>query len=217
MRANLCALILAATALAQQPDSAFAPITDRPGLPRVLLIGDSISIGYTPPVRALLEGKANVHRPADNSGPTTHGVQFLETWLGKGKWDVIHFNFGLHDLKLMWDGEHQVSRGDYERNLRRIVERLRQTGARLVWASTTPVPDAKVDPPRSDSDVVRYNEAAARVMKDNGIEIDDLYGLIRPRLAELQQPANVHFKPEGYSLLAGQVAARIEGALPKAK
>lgn len=206
-------LLMALGALAQQPGSVFAPVTDVPGLPRVLLIGDSISMGYTPRVRELLQGKANVHRVPDNAGPTTHGVQFLETWLGAEHWDVIHFNFGLHDLKLMWDGQRQVSPEDYERNLGRIVTRLRQTGAKLIWASTTPVPDTKVNPPRSDSDVVLYNKAAARVMKQNGIEIDDLYGLVKPKLASLQQPANVHFTAEGYSVLAQQVAERIRTGL----
>ena len=44
----------------------FAPIKDVPGLPRVLLIGDSISIGYTLPTRQRLIGVANVHRPPMN-------------------------------------------------------------------------------------------------------------------------------------------------------
>jgi hypothetical protein len=114
-------LLLGASVLLAQSSPAFAPVTDAPGLPRVLLIGDSISIGYTVPVQKLLAGKANVHRVPDNAGPTTHGVQFLETWLGNERWDVIHFNFGLHDLKLMWDGEHQVRVEDYERNLRRLA------------------------------------------------------------------------------------------------
>src|SRR5689334_4412744 len=82
---------------------AYQKITDVPGLPRVLLIGDSISIGYTVAVRDELKGKANVHRPATNCGPTTRGVQMIDQWLEDGKWDVIHFNFGLHDLKFVDD------------------------------------------------------------------------------------------------------------------
>ncbi len=174
-------------------------------------------MGYTQPVRDLLQGKANVHRIPDNGGPSTHGIQFLESWLGKEQWDVIHFNFGLHDLKLIWDDASQVSVQDYERDLRRIVQRLRKTGAHLVWASTTPVPEGPVDPPRSDADVLRYNRAAARVMKENGIPIDDLYTLVQPRLADLQQKQNVHFKPDGYDVLAAQVAASITTALDRAR
>ena len=85
-----------------------APIRDVAGLPRVLLIGDSISIGYTLPTRELLKGKANVHRIPTNGGPTIRGLVQIDSWLGDGKWDVIHFNWGLHDLKFMPHGKRQV-------------------------------------------------------------------------------------------------------------
>ena len=85
----------------KQPNPVYAPIKDDPNLARVLLIGDSISIGYTLAVRELLEGKANVHRPPTNCGPTTRGLEQIDAWLGDKKWDVIHFNFGLHDLKYL--------------------------------------------------------------------------------------------------------------------
>src|SRR5258708_38523820 len=84
---------------------------DDPALPRVLIIGDSISIGSTDPVRELLHGKANVHRISENGGPTSNGVKKIDQWLGGGKdakWNVIIFNFGLHDLKIMPDDIHQV-------------------------------------------------------------------------------------------------------------
>ena len=65
-----------------------------PNLPNVLIIGDSISIGYTSGVRDLLKGKANViHNPGNAQG-TTHGCKNLDAWLGDTKWDVIHFNWG---------------------------------------------------------------------------------------------------------------------------
>ena len=72
-------------------------VADDPKLPRVLLIGDSVSRGYTQAARKALAGKANVHRAPANCGPTASGVKNLEVWLGDGKWDVIHFNFGIHD------------------------------------------------------------------------------------------------------------------------
>ena len=125
----LFATILAVPATAQQTESALAPISDRPGLPRVLLIGDSISVGYTLPVRHALEGVANVHRVLNNSGPTTKGLEHMDEWLGKDQWDVIHFNFGLHDLKQLQPGRRQVPLDAYEGNLKRLVARLKQTGA----------------------------------------------------------------------------------------
>ena len=211
-------LILLLTAIctvltAQDYRGPIPEIEDTPGLPRVLLIGDSISIGYTVPVRKLLAGKANVHRISGNAGPSSNGVFLIDTWLGKAKWDVIHFNFGLHDLKRLEDGKHQVPIESYERYLRLIVQRLKQTGARLIWATTTPVPDAKVSPPRVSGDVSVFNAAAARVMKEHEVTIDDLYGFALPRLGEIQQPANVHFTPAGSEALAKQVVSVIEPAL----
>jgi hypothetical protein len=141
-------------------DPAMVDVADVLGLPRVLLIGDSISLGYTLPVRARLAGIANVHRPAANAGPTTVGVKDLDAWLHVGAaagepskaWDVIHVNFGLHDLKIMKPGPdggvRQVPPAEYEANLRALIGRLRATGASLVWASTTPVPDAPQKPMR---------------------------------------------------------------------
>ena len=77
------------------------PIEEVKGLANVLIIGDSISIGYTLPTRVLLQGKVNLHRIPTNGGPTTKGITEIEKWLGERKWDLIHFNWGLHDLKYM--------------------------------------------------------------------------------------------------------------------
>lgn len=209
-------VLLALPLLAQTPHPSLAPVADTPGLPRVLLIGDSISMGYTIPVRTLLEGKANVHRIPENAAFTKFGVENIDKWLGTGKWDVIHFNFGLHDIKRMDNGETQVSLADYETNLRRIVERLTKTGAVLVFATTTPVPEGKVSPPRVPADVMRFNEAALRVMRDNGVAVNDLYAFALPRLADIQTPVNVHYTEAGYAALAQEVAAHIRTALTRA-
>jgi acyl-CoA thioesterase-1 len=199
---------------------AYAAVQDVAGLPRVLVIGDSISIGYQVPLRDALTGKANVHRPATNCGPTSRGVEQIDQWLGDGKWDVIHFNFGLHDVRHFDDqdkatsadqGRRQVSDADYEKNLELLVVRMKKTGAKLIFATTTPVPTGSAG--RIQGDERKYNEIALRVMQKHGVAIDDLYSFALPRLAEMQLPANVHFKPEGSKQLADQVAASIAKAL----
>lgn len=201
----------------QQPiwsrKEALEPVVDRPGLPRVLLIGDSISIGYTLFVRELLKDVANVHRIPENGGPTLNGVEKLEAWLGAGEWDVIHFNFGLHDIRRMDGGQWQVPMDAYEGNLRRMVARLKKTGAKLIFAATTPVPKGKLSPPRVPGDEVTFNEIAARVMRANGVDWNDLHAFSRDRLAGWQVPANVHFHEEGSRALAGEVARVIRKAI----
>jgi hypothetical protein len=179
-------------------------VADKPGLPRVLLIGDSVSRGYTQPVRAALEGKMNVHRAPENCGPTANGLKKIEVWLGDGKWDVIHFNFGIHD--------RNTPVADYKQRLQQLVDRMSKTGAKLVWATTTPIPD---DPSKNQTaaSVVGKNAAALEVMKEYGVVCDDLFEAITPHLAEMQNPNDVHFNAGGYEFLGKQVAASLEAAL----
>lgn len=189
------------------------PVQDEPGLPRVLLIGDSISMGYTVPVRNLLKGKANVHRIPTNGGPTTRGLANIDKWLGDGDWDIIHFNWGIHDLRHMEDGKRQVEPADYEKNLRALVAKLKQTGAILIWASITPIPDPPLKPERTFGDELEYNRIAAAVMKENGITINDLHSRVLPRFTELQKPQDLHYNEEGSNFLAEIVAEEIAAKL----
>jgi len=175
-------------------------VKDDPKLPRVLLIGDSVSRGYTQPTRKVLAGKANVHRAPANCGPTASGLKNLDAWLGEGKWDVIHFNFGIHD--------RATPAADYVKRLEEIVVRLERTGAKLIWTSTTPIPDNPAQKQTAAS-IIEKNALAAEVMKKHGIPTDDLFGAITPRLAELQNPNDVHFKGEGYDFLGAQVGEAI--------
>jgi hypothetical protein len=179
-------------------------VVDAPGLPRVLLIGDSVSRGYTQAVRAALAGKMNVHRAPENCGPTANGLKKIEVWLGEGKWDVIHFNFGIHDKN--------TPLADYKQRLEQLVERMSKTGAKLIWASTTPIPD---DLPKNQkaSSIVERNRTAEEVMKMAGVLSDDLFGAMTPHLAELQNPNDVHFNGKGYEFLGGRVAESLQAAL----
>ena len=179
-------------------------VQDDPKLPRVLLIGDSVSRGYTQPTRVTLAGKANVHRAPANCGPTASGLKHLDVWLGEGKWDVIHFNFGIHD--------RATPAADYVKRLEEIVTRLEKTGAKLIWASTTPIPDNPAQKQTAVS-IVEKNALAAEVMKKHGIPTDDLFGAMTPRLKEFQPPLDVHFTGAGYDFLGAIVGEAILGRL----
>jgi len=190
------------------------PIKDKPGLPRVLLIGDSISMGYTIPTRKDLEGKANVHRPPTNCGSTHSGLRNLDAWIGDGKWDVIHFNWGMHDLKHLASGRQNVPIAEYQKNLRELVARLKRTGAVLIFATTTPlVHDTHGKFSRDAHAEVPYNEAAKKIMAENGVRVDDLHALALPQIGAIQAADGVHFSKEGSEILARQVAASITAAL----
>lgn len=175
-------------------------VKDDPKLPRVLLIGDSVSRGYTQATRKALAGKANVHRAPANCGPTASGLKNLDVWLGEGKWDVIHFNFGIHD--------RATPAADYVKRLEEIVGRLEKTGAKLIWTSTTPIPDNPAQKQTAVS-IVEKNALAAEVMKKHGIPTDDLFAAMTPRLAEFQPPLDVHFTGPGYDFLGATVGEAI--------
>lgn len=196
-----------------------------PPIPKVLILGDSISIGYTPFVQKALEGEAHVFRPmrsergAENCEGTTYGVTELERWLqiDGGGWDVIHFNFGLHDLKRVHPETrknsnhvahpHQAEPEVYAKQLEQITKRLKSTGAHLIYGFTTPVPAGGVKPHRSTEDPWRYNELAREVMARYDVEINDLYCAALDRLEEIQLPVNVHFTRAGSEYLADKVVA----------
>lgn len=198
-------------------------------LPNVLILGDSISIGYTPYVKQMLLGWANISRPmlengkAENCQGTTNGVKNIKRWLGDTKWDVIHFNFGLHDLKHVnqLTGENSSNPNDpqqanlkqYKKNLTEIVKVLKATEAKLIFATTTPYPDKVDGPLRSPGMAEKYNKVATKIMNKNGIPINNLYAFVLPRMDEIQRPNNVHFTVTGSQALAHKVTNRIKEAL----
>jgi hypothetical protein len=197
------------------------PAGDRPA---VLLLGDSISIGYTPFVREMLADEADVRRPDTNCAGTKKGLQFIDQWLGDARWAVIHFNWGLHDLKHVdASGKNSTNPEDpqqspsaiYEKNLDKLVTRMKETGAILIFATTTPYPDRPDGPLRRAGYAGEYNAAARRVMKKHDVRINDLHAFCESRLKEIQRPHNVHFTKEGSRALARQAAAAIRDALPK--
>ena len=220
--ALVCCLLLAGATVAvraRADETPTPPPATAVRLPRVLIIGDSISKGYTPGVVRLLEGRADVSRIPDNGMWTGTGIQKLDSWLGTEKWDVIHFNWGLWD---MYGWEFQAedrSPEAYERRLEELVGRLEKTGAKLIWATTTPVcpePEKSMRT-RWNTDVVippdverRYLDAADQVMKRHGVRVNDLHAVVRPDRDALQlAPDDVHFTPAGSEKLARQVAAAI--------
>lgn len=225
-RADDTSLATGATQLAEHLKKPFANPQENPSLPNVLLIGDSISIGYTVPVRKLLDGKANVFRPPTNCRYSSFGVANVKSWLGARRWDVIHFNWGIWDTHYLLNGElvrtaveSQHAPGElkiratetqYLDNLKQILAILEKTDAALVWASTTPVMSRTGE---RFEHIAQYNRAAAKLMNERDIEIDDLYSFVLPHTAKWQTADKVHYNQLGNAELGKKVATCIEKAL----
>ncbi len=201
-------------------------------LPNILIVGDSISIGYMKPLQRIFKGKANIVHPKANCESTVVGIANLSQWMGTTSWSVIHFNFGLHDIKHVSDtktGKASTDAKDprwvepeqYRGNLEKIVGILERSGAKLVFATTTPAPEEHAATPqtiyREAADVVTYNEIARQVMSKHHIPVNDLYSFAEPKLRSMQKPKNVHFTDPGSEALARQVARSVVLALKAPK
>ena len=201
------------------PSFLFERQTDK-SLPRVLIIGDSISIGYTPFVSQMLLGKAEVVHNEGNAQHTGTGLKMIDKWLGNTSWDIIHFNWGLWDLAYrstsskVYGNRDKVngtithSLEEYGENLNKLVERLQKTNAKLIWANTTPVPPGEAG--RISGDARKYNAVAEHIMRKNDIPINDLYSYMINHMDKYQiRYGDVHFTEEGYNFLAKEVAKYI--------
>lgn len=202
---------------------------DDPKLPRVLVVGDSISMNYHEAAKTALADKANYYRVEGNGGPSDRGVSAMDLWLGdytqKGlHWDVIQFNHGLHDLKQAYDektdswGEHQVALEDYKKNLEKEIAIMKKTGATLIWCSTTPVPNSSTGMyARRKGEAAVFNKAAMEVIsKHPEILVNDLHKTITESKAmeEWRKGSDVHFwSSDLQAVLGNAVAATVTQAL----
>jgi hypothetical protein len=181
-------------------------------LPRVLLIGDSIVRDYYPEVEKRLAGKAFVARLSTSrfvADPVL--LKEIELVLDGTKFDVIHFNNGMHG----W----QHSEAEYRKAFPKFVKIIRAHApqAKLIWAATTPLRDGKgvtydTKVEYSDERIAARNAIAAEIMVAQKIPTDDLNAAMRGHV-EFHSD-NVHFNSQGIQIQAAQVSAEIEKLLP---
>jgi len=192
-------------------------------LPRILLIGDSICGGYHKEVIRQLKDKAVVVKNNGNAQWTGTGLEKIDEWLGDGDWDIIHFNWGLWDIYGWRFYDEDRSPEAYAQRLDQLVTRMKKTGAKLIWATTTPVcpgPEATMLKRWNKESVITpdqqaaYRKAALEVMEKHGVEVNDLYSYILPDLEKYSpDPDNVHFTGSGSGHLAQKVTRTLLDAI----
>ncbi|HEY0669239.1 MAG TPA: SGNH/GDSL hydrolase family protein [Sphingobacteriaceae bacterium] len=181
--------------------------------PKVLIIGDSISIGYFPFVKEALKENAEIYHNTGNARFSQYGLEKINTWLGKEHWDVIQFNWGLWDIAYRTTANKGTGALDkingiltatpeqYRENLDSVVRILKDTGAKLVFVNTTYVPE--LEPGRFSNDVIKYNRIAEEVMRKHNIKINNLYNpSVKIHKENGLGTNNVHYSKKGYQELS---------------
>lgn len=193
--------------------------------PKILIIGDSISIGYTPFVKDEFANEVEVFHNPGNAQHTGTGLKKIDEWVGNVKWDIIQFNWGLWDLCYRHpDSEVQGNRDkengkitytieEYTSNLDSIVAFLKsKTDAKLVFVTTTYVPENEAG--RFKNDVIGYNEAAIKVMKKHSVIVNDIYEQSIPIHEKFGKGLdNVHYSTQGYKKLSELVIEFLKAEL----
>lgn len=189
--------------------------------PKVLIIGDSISIEYTHYVKEYFNGEARIMHNPGNAQHTGVGLDKLKDWLDDKEWDIIIFNWGLWDLyhREQYRNEKKnqpipsrkitCTLDEYTSNLDSIAGILKMTQAKLMFVTTTYVPENAVG--RFTTDVIKYNEAAKKIMKKHSIIVIDIYEPSRSIHEKFRKSlTDVHYTNEGYQKLSELIINNIE-------
>lgn len=199
-----------------------ALLSGAPPEKKILIIGDSISIGYFPFVKEALADNAEVFHNKGNAQHTGTGLKKINEWLGQEKWDIIIFNWGLWDLCYRPEGkptERDKVNGkltttpeQYRENLQALVNILKNTNAKLVFVTTTYVPENETG--RFAEDARKYNAIAKDVMKKNGVTVNDIFKRSKKVHKEYGlAPDDVHYTAEGYKELSECITGCLKSTL----
>ena len=189
-------------------------------MPKVLIIGDSISTGYTPAVAAELAGVAEVVHSPGNASDCTNIIANVDAWLAEANPQVVVLNCGLHDVKREDEKrDHcRVPLEFYKTILPAIIDKVLGNGRRALWVNTTPVIEKRhqaVKPfARYNKDVDACNKAARGIAKKAGLPIVNLNKtVLRMDIESAMTEDGAHFLPEAYDVLGKKVAARLREML----
>lgn len=188
---------------------------------KVLLLGDSIRMGYAQYVRELLNGKCEVYYDENDNGRFAaytlwQANQFFKNF---GKFDVVHWNNGYWDMNVeapMTVAMHPVD--EYVHFLKRIITEIRRNGAEIIFATTTPILESGSAMDNTgtgmelsyDNDwVMQYNDAAKKLMAEENVTVNDLYAHMLKGKNYYKCEDMLHLTEEGYRICAQQAAKLI--------
>ena len=184
---------------------------------KILLLGDSIRMGYDKYVRESLDGVAEVYYPDVNCRFAQFTLRCVHEWKKKYGWpediDLVHWNVGLHDVGEILDDGPLSSIEHYKDMIRRIDKRLRMLfpNAKIVFATTTAVREEgyKGNFRRHNAVIEKFNEAALEVLGETDTVINDLYEHTKNIAPEYCSDMTHYNTPAGAAYMGGKVLSVI--------
>ena len=186
---------------------------------KVILIGDSIRMGYQPFVAKKLEGTAEVWGPEVNCRHSLWVLDHLQEWVLDRTPDVVHFNCGIHDVVTMEDGQFQILREQYRVCMERIVRRLADLkGATPIWGTLTPWYVGSTDTPMSKwtrkPEVDEYNAIALEAVRAAGFAVNDLNKVVEDNdPTKVLSEDGLHMSEFGNDVLSDAVVKAVKAAM----
>jgi len=187
---------------------------------KVILIGDSIRMGYCNYTKQYLADTAEVMFPAENCCSTQFMIWKSKTWsqmCPSEEVAAVQFNAGQWDTACwLYDSEPITSLNEYIKNLGILIRTYRKLypNAKLIFATTTPMNpvNPETENPRTTETIAEYNAAAVKLMNENGIPVNDLFAIAN----EWDGSKFVdycHLTAEGYDILGKATADFIRNVI----
>ena len=188
---------------------------------KIVLIGDSIRMGYQPLVQKKLEGEAEVWGPAVNSRHSLWALDHFPEWVEAQAPDVVHVNFGIHDSSVQADGEHQILLDQYKLCLKRFIAKVKALDStQMIWATSTPLYSAQEGvpmaqwPAREVAELHKYNAAALEIVEAEGLPVNDLHQAILDNdFSKCLRDDGCHMEPFGNEVLSDAVVAAVRSVM----
>lgn len=199
---------------------------------KVLLIGDSIRLGYQPNVISELEGEFFVWGNDENCrfakytlnelGRIFNAFSKTNTEKIEGALltptaqlekdivypDIIHWNNGLWDTSIVYEEDGAFTPiPEYIDYMSKILRELKKVTDKVIFATTTPV--KPINPNQKNEIITEYNKHIVDFMNKEGVVVNDLNSLVSKNIDEYISADNIHLSDAGKKACAKQIAKYI--------
>ncbi len=184
---------------------------------KILLLGDSIRLGYGEYVKAVLSDIAETYLPKENCAFAQYTYRWLHVWKENEGYpndiDLVHWNVGLWDVLRSFGEDTFTSPEYYGEMIKRLQKRIAFLfpNAKQIFATSTSVVESGYEPPyqRFNSDIEKFNTIAIETLTPLGVGINDLYTLTKSAPSSCRSDMTHFYTMDGIRLLGEKVVKTI--------